>query len=84
MSLLVEPIKAYFGLSATQYAALQSLAFGTFYVLGPIPLGILVDRCQRRYVIAGASRSLTSAIWSYGTTPAPCIGRFTMRRIVDV
>jgi len=50
--LLVEPIKAHYRLSDTQFGALQGLAFGTFYVTMAIPLGMLADRYQRRLVIA--------------------------------
>jgi MFS family permease len=50
--LLVEPIKAHYRLSDTQFGALQGLAFGTFYVTMAIPLGMLADRYQRRVVIA--------------------------------
>lgn len=52
INLLVEPIKAEFGLTDTQFGALQSLAFGLFYTTMAIPLGVLGDRYQRRYVIA--------------------------------
>jgi MFS family permease len=52
INLLVEPIKREYGLSDTQFGALQSLAFGTFYVTMAIPLGMLADRYQRRIVIA--------------------------------
>lgn len=51
IALLVEPIKAEYGLTDTQFAALMSLAFGSFYVVMAIPLGYLADRFQRRLVI---------------------------------
>lgn len=51
IALLVEPIKAEYGLSDTQFAALMSLAFGSFYVVMALPLGYLADRFQRRLVI---------------------------------
>lgn len=52
INLLVEPIKAQYGLSDTQFGALQSIAFATFYVLMAIPIGILADRYQRRLIVA--------------------------------
>jgi len=52
INLLVEPIKAQYGLSDTQFGALQSIAFATFYVLMAIPLGVLADRYQRRLIVA--------------------------------
>jgi MFS family permease len=51
INLLIEPIQAEYGLSDTQFGALQSIAFGAFYVVMAIPLGILADRYQRRAVI---------------------------------
>jgi MFS family permease len=52
INLLIEPIKAQYGLSDTQFGALQSVAFATFYVLMAIPIGILADRHQRRLIVA--------------------------------
>lgn len=52
INLLVEPIKAEYGLSDTQFGALQSIAFATFYVTMAIPIGVLADRYQRRIIIA--------------------------------
>lgn len=51
INLLVEPIKAQYQLSDTQFGALQSIAFATFYVLMAIPIGVLADRYQRRLII---------------------------------
>jgi MFS family permease len=52
INLLVEPIKADYGLSDTQFGMLQSIAFATFYVTMAIPIGILADRYQRRLIVA--------------------------------
>ena len=52
INLTVDPIKAAFTLNDTQFALLQSLAFGIFYTLACIPLGWLADRFQRRIVMA--------------------------------
>ncbi|WP_326523681.1 MFS transporter [Sphingomonas sp.] len=53
LSLLIDPIKADLGLSDTQIALLQGLAFGLFYIAMGMPLGWLVDRVSRKKVIAG-------------------------------
>jgi MFS family permease len=51
INLVVEPVKAEFGLSDGQFGMLQGIAFGLFYTFGAIPLGMLADRYQRRIVI---------------------------------
>lgn len=51
INLLVEPIMQHYQLSDTQFGALQSVAFGAFYVVMAIPLGIVADRWQRRIVV---------------------------------
>lgn len=51
ISLVVEPLKAEFKLSDTQFAALQSVAFGLFYASMTVPIGMLADRWQRRAVV---------------------------------
>lgn len=52
INLTVDPLKASFALNDTQFALLQSLAFGIFYSIACIPLGWLADRYQRRVVLA--------------------------------
>lgn len=51
INLMIEPIKQQYGLTDTQFGALKSIAFGTFYVLMAIPIGILADRFSRRTII---------------------------------
>ncbi|MDB5447331.1 MAG: hypothetical protein JWQ97_2648 [Phenylobacterium sp.] len=51
INLVVGPVKQDFGLSDTQFAMLQGIAFGLFYATMPIPIGMLADRFQRRAVI---------------------------------
>lgn len=51
INLVVGPVKQEFGLNDTQFAMLQSIAFGLFYATMPIPIGMLADRFQRRVVI---------------------------------
>ncbi len=52
LSLLVGPIKADLGISDTQVGLLGGLAFSLFYTLMGLPLGRLVDRYNRRNIIA--------------------------------
>jgi MFS family permease len=51
INLMVAPLKAAFVLNDTWFSALQSLAFGVFYVCACIPLGYLADRFQRRIIV---------------------------------
>lgn len=51
INLVVEPIKAEFQLSDTQFGMLQGIAFGMFYTFMTLPIGMLADRVQRRAVI---------------------------------
>jgi len=52
INLMVDPIKAEFGLNDTAFGALQSIAFGIFYVLACIPLGRLADNGNRKMLLA--------------------------------
>jgi len=52
INLMVGPIKAEFGLNDTAFGALQSIAFGIFYVLACIPLGRLADNGNRKLLLA--------------------------------
>ena len=65
INLLVEPIKHQYRLSDTQFGALQGIAFGAFYVVASVPLGILADRYQRR-IIVGVGVTIFS-LFSFGT-----------------
>lgn len=51
IGLLVEPIKADFGLTDTSFAVLQGVAFGIFYTLMAFPLGRLADSRNRRTIV---------------------------------
>jgi MFS family permease len=51
LTLLVQPIKADLGVSDTQVSLLQGFAFALFYTFMGIPLGLLVDRVNRRNLI---------------------------------
>lgn len=52
LALLVEPIKRDLDLSDTQVSLLLGLAFAVLYTLLGIPIGWLVDRTSRRWIIA--------------------------------
>jgi MFS family permease len=52
INLTVDPLKQAFTLNDTQFAMLQGVAFGLFYTLACIPLGLLADRYQRRIIMA--------------------------------
>ncbi|MDB5425603.1 MAG: transporter [Phenylobacterium sp.] len=59
MSIVIEPVKREFGLSDGQLGVLTGLAFGLTYALVGIPIGLLVDRTNRRNLLA-----LMVFIWS--------------------
>jgi MFS family permease len=62
LSLLVAPIKADLGISDIQIGLLQGLAFAIFYSLCILPAGWLVDRYNRRNILA-----IGLACWSVMT-----------------
>jgi MFS family permease len=51
INLLVEPLKVHFTLTDTQFGALQGIAFGMFYTVFALPIGMLADRLPRRVVV---------------------------------
>jgi MFS family permease len=52
LSVLVEPIKADLRLTDTQIALLQGLAFLLTYSTVAIPIGLLIDRVHRTWLVA--------------------------------
>jgi MFS family permease len=52
LGLLVDPIKQELGTTDTQMGLLQGLAFGIFYTLLGMPMGRIVDRSNRRNLVA--------------------------------
>lgn len=62
ISLLVAPIRRDLGISDFELSLLQGFAFGVFYAICGLPLGWLVDRCSRRWVIFGGV-----SIWTLAT-----------------
>jgi MFS family permease len=59
ISLLVEPIKADLHITDTQVSLLQGAAFAVFYVAFGLPFGAIVDRANRRNILAAGI-----ALWS--------------------
>ncbi len=62
MGLLVEPIRASFEISDTQYSLLAGFAFALFYAVMGLPLARLADRTSRRGLIAAGI-----VVWSMMT-----------------
>lgn len=62
IALLVEPIKHDLLLNDTQISLLQGFAFAVFFVVFGLPLGAMVDRGNRRNILAAAV-----ALWSVMT-----------------
>lgn len=62
ISLLVDPIRRDLGISDFELSLLQGFAFGLFYAVCGLPLGWLVDRFSRRWVIFGGV-----TIWTLST-----------------
>jgi len=63
LSLLVIPIKADLGLSDIQISLLQGMSFAIIFTLAGLPLGRLVDRANRVWIL-----SIGIVIWSMMTT----------------
>ena len=61
IALLMEPIKADLGISDFELSLLQGLAFAVFYAICAIPVGLALDRFDRRKVLFGCI-----LIWSLG------------------
>jgi MFS family permease len=63
LGLLVQPIKAEFGVTDTQVGLLQGFAFALFYTVFGLPMGRIVDRWSRRNLVAAGV-----CVWSVMTT----------------
>jgi MFS family permease len=62
LSLLVDPLRAEFGLSDTNVSLLQGIAFALIYAFAGLPLGRMADILpRRRVIIAGV------VVWSLAT-----------------
>ncbi|MDN4572104.1 hypothetical protein DBB29_01265 [Pandoraea cepalis] len=53
ISIIVEPVRAEFGLHDSQIGLLTGLAYGATFALAGIPIGLLVDRVNRVRLLAG-------------------------------
>lgn len=71
IALMVEPLRADFGLSDTQISLLQGLAFAAFYTTLSIPLAAVADRRSRRAIIA-----IGVALWSAMTAACGLAANF--------
>src|SRR5690606_13029058 len=52
VSIVIEPIRKEFGLSDGQLGLLTGMVYGLTFALAGIPLGLLVDRVNRRRLLA--------------------------------
>jgi MFS family permease len=66
MGLLVEDIKASLGASDTQMGLLTGIAFAFFYAMAGLPIGYLVDRKKRTWIIIVGQLFWTLASFSCG------------------
>jgi MFS family permease len=73
MSLMVEPIKADLGLTDLQFSLLQGPAFAVLYAICAIPVGLMLDRSNRRWVLF-----FCVVVWSAGAGACGLAGSFVM------
>lgn len=59
---LIEPIKADLGITDEQFGLITGLAFAVFYATMGIPLGWLIDRARRTWILSAGV-----AVWSLAT-----------------
>jgi MFS family permease len=79
MAILIEPVKAEFGISDTGIGLLSGVTFAVFYTLFGFPLGRLSDRIGRKPVIA-----LSCIAWSLMTMFCGVAGSFLMLVVARV
>ena len=72
MAILIEPIKAEFGVSDTAMGLLTGLAFVVFYATLGVPVARLADRYNRRNIIA-----IAVALWSAATALCAAVGNYS-------
>ncbi len=73
MALMVEPIKQDLGLSDLQISLLQGPAFAVLYCICAVPVGLLLDRSSRRWVLFGCI-----VVWSAGAAFCGLAGTFAV------
>lgn len=71
LSLLIEPIKADMELSDEQIGLILGPAFGFLYVFAALPLGWLVDRSRRTWIVGAGV-----AVWSFATAASGLVSSF--------
>lgn len=72
LSLMIGPIRADLRITDFQISLLQGISFGLFYAICGLPIGFLVDRLSRRWIIwAGVT------IWSLATIASGLSRSFT-------
>jgi predicted MFS family arabinose efflux permease len=72
LSLVAEPVRREFGLSDSQLGMLNGFAFGLMFAVAGIPIGLLVDRVNRRNLLAGMV-----LLWSSATAACGLAGSYT-------
>lgn len=76
IALMVDPIKEGLGISDFQISLLQGPVFAVLYCLCAIPVGLALDRFNRRVVLF-----LCVIVWSLGATSCGLAGTFIMLAI---
>jgi len=71
LSLLIEPIKADMDLTDEQIGLILGPAFGFLYVFAALPIGWLVDRSRRTWIVGAGV-----AIWSFATAASGVVTNF--------
>lgn len=71
LSLLIEPIKADMSLSDEQIGIILGPAFGLLYVFAALPLGWLVDRTRRTWIVG-----FGVTLWSLATAASGVVQNF--------
>ncbi|MDP1627280.1 MAG: MFS transporter [Parvibaculum sp.] len=72
ISLMVDPIKASFGIDDFRMGILQGPAFAVFFLIGSLPMGWIVDRYPARWTIYFGVTA-----WSLATIACGLAGSFT-------
>lgn len=72
IALMVEPIKRDLGLSDLQISLLQGVAFAVLYSICAIPVGLMLDRSRRRWILF-----LCILVWSAGAAGCGLAGTFS-------
>ncbi len=73
LALMVKPIKADLALTDLEISLLQGPAFALLYCLCAIPVGLLLDRSPRRWVLFGCI-----VVWSAGAAACGLAASFAM------